>query len=117
MNKLIFFTNILDPTAKLGYIQFSLKIMYGVNKGEALFESIQNELKLLFDWYKCCYDSSSTNVVASEVALSQSEVGKSLFSSNSIVKKSASLLKSKYKQHRQDMSNALTKLTELNFKN
>ena len=102
MNKLIFFANVLDPSYKFQYMKFSLITMFGDKQGEALFDAIKNEMTLLFEWYKSLYDSSSiaTNIVTSQVDLSQSQLGQSVLPTNSlVVRKPVSTLKAKFRQH------------------
>ena len=55
MNYLIFISNILDPTDKLEYLEFSLKSMYGDYEGVILFENVKAALYELF------YDYNTTS--------------------------------------------------------
>ena len=55
MNKIIFFANVFDPSSKLEVIQFSFQTMFGHDKGVELFNSVVNELTLLFDEYQSLY--------------------------------------------------------------
>ena len=58
MNFLIFFANILDPTSKLEYLEFSLLQMYGDSSGSRLYQLVKASLFELYEDYNRLYGSN-----------------------------------------------------------
>ena len=56
---MIFFANILDPTCKLEYMDFSLSQMYSEVLGANLFASVKSDLYELYADYVAVYESGT----------------------------------------------------------
>ena len=57
MNFIIFFANILDPTNKLEYMEFSLVQIFGLIRGGSFFASVKFALTKIYLDYAASYQS------------------------------------------------------------
>lgn len=101
INFLIFFANILDPSLKLSYMEFSLSQLYGEVKGGSIFSVVKYALYELYNDYVTVFKSGSTSKNQSQFSLlvesSQSDsVG------GQTIGKPMSVLKAKFKKHKME---------------
>ena len=95
MNTLIFLANIFDPRDKLEFMEYSLKQMYGDDTGLAVYIILKSDLSALFDEYVLLYG----NVFGGSNYDPTISVGSS---GQSLLGKSMSLLKAKFKKHKME---------------
>ena len=115
MNFIIFFANILDPTNKLEYLEFSLLQMHGQHIGSRLYSLIKSSLFELFDDYKAMYTSaieSGSNIqIQSATHIDIAHLALNIDSGSS--GKQLSILKAKFKKHKLESGLGGSKQSEL----
>ncbi|XP_050238171.1 zinc finger BED domain-containing protein RICESLEEPER 2-like [Mercurialis annua] len=52
MNNLIFFAHVFDPTSKIKHLLYTLKALFGPEKGIKLFDTVNDKLTILFVEYE-----------------------------------------------------------------
>ncbi|XP_050216467.1 zinc finger BED domain-containing protein RICESLEEPER 1-like isoform X2 [Mercurialis annua] len=95
-------------------MEYSLTTMFGDVIGMALFDSVVNELTLLYNEYKCLYETGGSNVSH----LTQLEGGTQSASvplpmSVAGARKPPSVMKARFKQHRREMGTSSYRKSEL----
>ena len=115
MNFIIFFANILDPTHKLEYLEFSLLQMHGQQIGSTLYSLVKSSLFELFDDYKAMY--TSTTESGSDIQIQSATHVDIAHSSPDIISGSfgrqLSVLKAKFKKHKLESGLGGSKQSEL----
>ncbi|XP_050211323.1 zinc finger BED domain-containing protein RICESLEEPER 2-like [Mercurialis annua] len=103
INKLIFFSYVLDPTSKFNDLLFSLSNLFGQDHGKVVFENVKSELNALFDEYQNAYLSG---VSGSGFQFSSSQPIEGLVSNQMPIltmpppaKRHTSLMKAKFAEH------------------
>ena len=109
---MIFFANILDPTCKLEYMEFSLSQMYGELYGANLLSTVKYALYELYADYIVVYEFGNVAEIQSQSSHLVERTVSDPVGTN-LIGKPKSVLKAKFKKHKMDIGLGGCKKTEL----
>ena len=109
MNLLIFIATILDPRDKIEFMEYSLSEVYGPTVGGSLFIAVKNALYELFTDYTSLYKPATHTFSETALPIDACEPAEVT------IGKSTSLLKARFKKHKQELGIGGSKQSEIDI--